>query len=162
MKEDYNQMIDAIEQAYIRDFENRQEAAGQEAERLERERIERERLEAERLEKERIERERLKAGRIEQERLEKERQKALRKEQARLEEEARIVAEQAKLAEFFRNAPEVALKMTEDIKHQKEEQEALKRTLDANQQKNDDMFKQLIALLNEKFEMINARLPPPP
>jgi glutamyl-tRNA reductase len=73
MKEDYNQMIDAIEQAYIRDFEDRQEAARLEAERLERERIERERLETERLAKERIERERLEAERIEQERIEKER-----------------------------------------------------------------------------------------
>lgn len=145
MKEDIIHMIDAVEQAYIKDFENRKEAARLEAERLEREK----------LEKEIIERERIEQERLEQERLEKERQEALRKEQTRLEEEARIAAEKAKLAEFIQNALEVAIKM-------KEEQEDLRRNADANQQKNEDVFKQLFAMLNEKFDKIEARLPPPP
>jgi hypothetical protein len=145
MKEDLNLMIDAVEKAYIKDFEDRKEAARLEAERLERERLENEQIEREKREQERLE----------QERIEKERQEGLRIEQARLEEEARITAEQAKLADFFKNAPEVALRMTKDVKHQKEEQEALKRavehqteeqealrrTVETNQQRNEDFFK---------------------
>jgi hypothetical protein len=110
MKEDLILMIDVVEQAYIKDLEFIKEATRLEAERLERERLEKERQEAE-------ERER---KRLEEERLEKERQEALRIEKARLEEEARIAAEKAKLAEFIQNALEVALKLTEDINHQKE------------------------------------------
>jgi hypothetical protein len=48
------------------------------------------------------------------------------------------------------------------MKHQKEEQEALKKAVDGNQQKNEDIIKQLFTMLNEKFDMTNSRLPPPP
>jgi hypothetical protein len=153
MKEDSIQMFDALEKAYIREFEARLEAARLEAERVETERIEKERLEAERIERERIEAERL---------------EALKKEQERLEEEARIAAEKAKIEELLRNAPEVALKITEDVKHQKIEQDALKeqvqtiQTSDANQKKNDDRFQQLYTMFMETCERILERLPPPP
>jgi hypothetical protein len=53
MKEDLNLMIDVVELAYIKDFEDRKKAARLEAERLER--IEREKIEKERMEQERIE-----------------------------------------------------------------------------------------------------------
>jgi hypothetical protein len=146
MKEDIIQMFDALKKALIRDLEARQEAARLEAERLERERIEKERLEAERIERERIEAERL---------------EALKKEQERLEEEARIAAEKPKIEELLKQAPEIVLKLIEDVRHQKEEQNALKEqvqaiqtSMDENQKRNDEMFTKLVALLND-------RLPPP-
>jgi DNA helicase-2/ATP-dependent DNA helicase PcrA len=146
MKEDIIQMFDALKKALIRDLEARQEAARLEAEILERERIEKERLEAERIERERIEAERL---------------EALKKEQERLEEEARIAAEKPKIEELLKQAPEVVLKLIEDVRHQKEEQNALKEqvqaiqtSMDENQKRNDEMFTKLVALLND-------RLPPP-
>jgi NIMA (never in mitosis gene a)-related kinase len=134
-------MIDAIEKSYTKDPEFRKEIARLETERLEKERLEKEKQEAE-------ERER---KILEEERLEKERQEALEREQARLAEEARIAAEKAKLAEFVKNAPEVAIKMKED-------QDDLRRTMDENQKKSVDMFSKLFAMLQN----IEARLPPPP
>jgi ABC-type multidrug transport system fused ATPase/permease subunit len=92
---------------------------------------------------------------LDQERVVKEKQEALRREQERLEEEARITVEKAKLAEFLQNAPEVSLKMREEL-------EDLRRTVDANQQKNDDMFKQMRAFLSEQFSKIERSLPTPP
>jgi CRISPR/Cas system CSM-associated protein Csm4 (group 5 of RAMP superfamily) len=65
---------------------------------------------------------RLEAERIEKERIEEEK----RKEQARLEKEVKIAAEKAQMEEFQRNAPEVAMKLIQDLKTRKEEQEALK------------------------------------
>jgi hypothetical protein len=164
MKEDIIQMFDALKKALIRDLEARQEAARLEAEILERERIEKERLEAERIERERIEAERL---------------EALKKEQERLEEEARIAAEKPKIEELLKQAPEIALKLTEDVKHQKEEQNALKEqvqaiqtSMDENQKRNDEMVQAIQTSMDENqkrndemftklFTILNDRLPPP-
>jgi CRISPR/Cas system CSM-associated protein Csm2 small subunit len=78
------------------------------------------------------------------------------------EEEAKIAAEKAKLDELHRQAPEVAIKLAEDVKRQKEEQEALieqmqamKVSMEENQKQNADMFAKL-------FTLIESRLPPPP
>jgi membrane protein involved in colicin uptake len=136
MKKDFILMIDAVEEAYIKDLKFMKELA---------------RLEAERLEKEKQEAEERERQRLEDERIEKERQEALEKEQARLSEEARLAAEKAKLVEFVQNAPEIAIKMKQD-------QDALRRTVDENQQQNADMFSKLFSLL----QGIEARLPPPP
>jgi hypothetical protein len=141
MKKDFIHMIDAVEEAYSNDLEFRKEMARLEAERLEAERLGREKREAE-------ERERKK---LEEERIEKESQETLEREQARLTEEARIAAEQAKLAEFVQNAPEIANKMKED-------QDDLRRSMNEHQQQNTNMFSQIFALLQN----IEARLPPPP
>ncbi|KAK2369442.1 hypothetical protein QL285_082577 [Trifolium repens] len=99
MQTGVHDMIEAVREAYKKDLEFRKELA-----RLEAERIEREKREAE-------ERER---KRLEDERIEKERKEAEEREQARLAGEARIAAEQARLAEFARNAPTFALQMRED------------------------------------------------
>jgi hypothetical protein len=125
MKKDFILMIDAVEEAYIKDLKFMKELA---------------RLEAERLEKEKQEAEERERQRLEDERIEKERQEALEKEQARLSEEARLAAEKAKLVEFVQNAPEIAIKMKED-------QDDLRRTVDENQQKNVDMFSKLFSVL---------------
>ncbi|KAK2425654.1 E3 ubiquitin protein ligase DRIP2 [Trifolium repens] len=137
------------------------------------------RLEAERLERERIEKERLEAERIERERIEAERLEALKKEQERLEEEARIAAEKPKIEELLKQAPEVALKLIEDVKYQKEEQNALKEqaqaiqtSMDENQKRNDEMVQAIQTSMDENqkrndemftklFTILNDRLPPP-
>jgi CRISPR/Cas system CSM-associated protein Csm2 small subunit len=78
------------------------------------------------------------------------------------EEEVKIAAEKANLDELQRQAPEVAIKLAEDVKRQKEEQEALieqmramKVSMEENQKQNADMFAKL-------FTLIESRLPPPP
>jgi hypothetical protein len=59
MKKDFILMIDAVEEAYIRDLEFRKELARKEAERLVKERIEKEKQEAEERERKRFEDDRI-------------------------------------------------------------------------------------------------------
>ncbi|KAK2429330.1 hypothetical protein QL285_027779 [Trifolium repens] len=126
-------MIRSVRQAYTKDLDFRNELARKEEE----ERLERERLEAE-------ERER---KRLEDERIEKERQEAEAREQARLAEEARIAAEQARLENIARNAPEYA-------QHIRENQENIQRRIDEHSS--------MLAAIMTTLQSINARLPPQP
>ncbi|KAK2422351.1 hypothetical protein QL285_032892 [Trifolium repens] len=126
-------MIRSVRQAYTKDLDFRNELARKEEE----ERLERERLEAE-------ERER---KRLEDERIEKERQEAEAREQDRLAEEARIAAEQARLENIARNAPEYA-------QHIRENQENIQRRIDEHSS--------MLAAIMTTLQSINARLPPQP
>jgi translation initiation factor 4G len=132
MQSGLHDMIEAVREAYKKDLEFRKELA---------------RLEAERIEKVKREAEERQRKRLEDERIEKEQKEALEREQARLAEEARIVAEQAQLAEFARNAPAFALTMRED-------QDDLKKIVT----EHTSLFARMFAILQN----IEARLPPPP
>ncbi|WJX24379.1 hypothetical protein P8452_13494 [Trifolium repens] len=122
-------MIRAIRVSYKKELEFRNELARLKAEQEKREAEERERM------------------RLEDERLEKERLEALAREQARLAEEARIAAEQARIENLARNAPEFALLMRDD-------QEKLKEKV--------DVHAGLLASILETLKSINERLAPPP
>ncbi|WJX88832.1 hypothetical protein P8452_70876 [Trifolium repens] len=123
-------MIRSVRQAYTKDLDFRNELARKEEE---------ERLEAEERERER--------KRLEDERIEKERQEAEAREQARLAAEARIAAEQARLENIARNAPEYA-------QHIRENQENIQRRIDEHSS--------MLAAIMTTLQSINARLPPQP
>ncbi|KAK2427311.1 hypothetical protein QL285_025895 [Trifolium repens] len=126
-------MIRSVRQAYTKDLDFSNKLARKEEE----ERLERERLETE-------ERER---KRLEDERIEKEKQEAEAREQARLAEEARIAAEQARLENIARNAPEYA-------QHIREIQENIQRRIDEHSS--------MLATIMTTLRSINASLPPQP
>ncbi|WJX13173.1 hypothetical protein P8452_03594 [Trifolium repens] len=109
MEQNLVYMIRSVREAYTKDLNFRNEIAKKEEE----ERLLREKLEAE-------ERER---KRLEDEHIEKERQEAQAREEARLAEEARRAAEQARLENIARNAPEYA-------QHIRENQENIQRKID--------------------------------
>ncbi|KAK2450688.1 hypothetical protein QL285_009797 [Trifolium repens] len=131
-EENLMSMMTAIREAYKKDLNFRNELARKEEERLERERLEAEERERKRLEDERIEKERL---------------EALAREEARLAEEARIAAEQERIENLARNAPEFALIMRQDQE---------------NMQKKIDEHSTLLATILTTLQSINERLPPPP
>ncbi|KAK2449244.1 hypothetical protein QL285_008454 [Trifolium repens] len=133
MEENLVLMIRSVKQAYTKDLDFRNELARKEEE----ERLLRERLEAE-------ERER---KRLEDERIEKERQEAQAREEARLAEEARIAAEQARLENIARNAPEYAHII-------KENQENMQRKIDEHST--------VLASILTTLQSIHERLPPAP
>ncbi|KAK2443412.1 hypothetical protein QL285_014521 [Trifolium repens] len=133
MEQNLVYMIISVREAYTRDLNIRNEIARKEEE----ERLLREKLEAE-------ERER---KRLEDERIEKERQEAQAREEARLAEESRRAAEQARLENIARNAPEYA-------QHIRENQENIQRRIDEHSS--------LLAAIMTTLQSINARLPPQP
>ncbi|KAK2368409.1 hypothetical protein QL285_081606 [Trifolium repens] len=130
MEENLVSMIRSIREAYTRDLEFRNELARKEEE--------------ERLKKEAEERER---KRLEDERIEKERLEAQAREEAGLAEEARIAAEQARLENIARNAPEYA-------QYIRDNQENMQRKIDEHST--------VLASILTTLQSINARLPPPP
>ncbi|KAK2444050.1 hypothetical protein QL285_015105 [Trifolium repens] len=133
MEENLVLMIRSIKQAYTKDLDFRIELARKEEE----ERLLRERLEAE-------ERER---KRLEDECIEKERQEAQAREEARLAEEARIAAEQARLENIARNAPEYAHIIREN-------QENMQRKIDEHSN--------VLASILTTLQSIHEKLPPAP
>jgi hypothetical protein len=133
MEENLVLMIRSVRQAYTKDLDFRNELARKEEE----ERLLREKLEAE-------ERER---KRLEDERIEKERQEAQAREEARLAEEARIAAEQARLENIARNAPEYAHFIREN-------QENMQRKIDEHSN--------VLASILTTLQSIHERLPPAP
>jgi hypothetical protein len=132
MEENLVLMIRSVREAYTKDLEFRNEMARKEEERLLRERLEAEERERKRLEDERIEKERLEAQ---------------AREEARLAEEARIAAEQARLENIARNAPEYA-------QYIRDNQENMQRKIDEHST--------VLASILTTLQSINARLPPPP
>ncbi|KAK2375248.1 hypothetical protein QL285_076150 [Trifolium repens] len=132
MEENLVLMIRSVREAYTKDLEFRNEMASKEEERLLRERLEAEERERKRLEDERIEKERLEAQ---------------AREEARLAEEARIAAEQARLENIARNAPEYA-------QYIRDNQENMQRKIDEHST--------VLASILTTLQSINARLPPPP
>ncbi|KAK2409716.1 hypothetical protein QL285_045128 [Trifolium repens] len=133
MEQNLVYMIRSVREAYTKDLIVRNEIARKEEE----ERLLREKLEAE-------ERER---KRLEDERIEKERQEAQAREEARLAEEARRAAEQTRLENIARNAPEYA-------QHIRENQENIRRRIDEHSS--------MLAAIMTTLQSINARLPPQP
>ncbi|KAK2396574.1 hypothetical protein QL285_058222 [Trifolium repens] len=132
MEENLVLMIRSVREAYTKDLDFRNEMARKEEERLLRERLEAEEWGRKRLEDERIE---------------KERQEAQAREEARLAEEARIAAEQARLENIARNAPEYAQFIREN-------QENMQRKIDEHAN--------MLASILTTLQSINERLPPPP
>jgi hypothetical protein len=132
MEAKFLEMTKAIKEAYKRDLNVRNELARKEAERIVQERREAEERERKRLEDERIEKERLEAQ---------------AREEARLAEEARIAAEQARIENLARNAPEFALLMRQD-------QENMQRKIDEHST--------LLATILTTLQSFGERLPPPP
>ncbi|KAK2435293.1 putative mitochondrial protein [Trifolium repens] len=133
MEQNLVYMIRSVREAYTKDLNFMNELAKKEEE----ERLLREKLEAE-------ERER---KRLEDERIEKDRHEAQAREEARLAEEARRAAEQAKLENIARNAPEYA-------QHIRENQENIQRRIDEHSS--------MLAAIMTTLQSINARLPPQP
>jgi hypothetical protein len=132
MEAKFLEMTKAIKEAYKRNLNVRNELARKEAERIVQERREAEERERKRLEDERIEKERLEAH---------------AREEARLAEEARIAAEQARIENLARNAPEFALLMRQD-------QENMQRKIDEHST--------LLATILSTLQSFGERLPPPP
>jgi hypothetical protein len=132
MESNFLDMMKAVRGAYKKDLFIRNDIARKEAERIEQERRKAEERERKRLKDEGIEKERLEAQ---------------AREEARLVEEARIAAEQERIEQLARNAPEFAFIM-------RQKQDDMQRKIDEHST--------LLATILSTLQSFGERLPSPP